>query len=146
MAGKKLKLSTPKTPQEAFEEAKKYFANAKEILSKSPIEWGIYKDSKYVKEASAMGYLAALKAVDGFLLKKGIPSDKLPTSLIEYEKALQKIPHNGKLMASMTAVYQNLHILGYYRGGIEVEMIKAGFKHAKNIIDILSKSILKDRG
>jgi hypothetical protein len=87
-----------------------------------------------------MGYLAALKAVDGFLLKKGIPSDKLPTSLIEYEKALQKtIPHDGKLFAAFTVVYQNLHIFGYYRGGIGVDMIKEGFKSAKTIIDTLSK-------
>jgi hypothetical protein len=42
-------------------------------------------------------------------------------------------------MAAMTAVYQNLHIFGYYRGGVEVEMIKAGFKYAKFIIDTLSK-------
>jgi hypothetical protein len=92
-----------------------------------------------VKEACGLGYLAPLRAIDGYLLATGTPWDKLPTSIIEVEKALQKIPRNGKLIAAMTIVYQNLHILGYYRGGIGVEMIKEGFKHAKFIIDRLSK-------
>jgi hypothetical protein len=34
-------------------------------------------------------------------------------------------------MTAMMLVYQNLHILDYYRGGVSVEMIKEGFKHAK---------------
>jgi hypothetical protein len=135
----KKRLVIPKTPEEAFKEAEKLYNNAKEILSKSPIEYGLYKDTKCVKEACGLCYLAPLKAIDGYLLSIGTPPDKLPTSIIEIEKALQKIPRNGKLMAAMTAVYQNLHILGYYRGGVEVEMIKAGFKHAKFIIDTLSK-------
>ncbi|MEW6103910.1 MAG: DUF5618 family protein [bacterium] len=135
---KKEKLTIPKTPEEAFEEAYKLYKNAKEILARSQIEYGIYKDAKCVKEACGLGYLAPLKAIDGYLLSIGAP-DKLPTSIIEIERALQKIPRNGKLMAAMTVVYQNLHILGYYRGGIGVEMIKEGFKSAKLIIDTLSK-------
>jgi hypothetical protein len=46
-------------------------------------------------------------------------------------------------MTAMTIAYQNLHILGYYRGGVDVEMIKSGFKHAKFIIERLSKVKLK---
>jgi len=133
----KRKLSIPKTPEEAFEEADKLYKNAKDVLSKIPIGYGLYKDAKRVKEACAICYLAPLKAIDGYLLSSGITPDKLPTSIIEIEKALQRIPHNGKLIASMTIVYQNLHIFGYYRGGIGVDMIKEGFRHAKVIIDTL---------
>lgn len=50
----------PESMQQALEEAVKYFHNAKEILKKSPIQFGIYTEPKYVKEAAAMGYLAAL--------------------------------------------------------------------------------------
>jgi hypothetical protein len=137
--GEKKRVSIPRRSGEAFREASEFSNNTKEILSRSPIEYGLYKDTKLVKEACGLCYLAPLKAIDGYLLSIGTPQDKLPTSIIEVEKALQKIPRNGKLMAAMTAVYQNLHIFGYYRGGVEVEMIKAGFKYAKFIIDTLSK-------
>jgi len=135
----KRKIAFPKNPESAFSNAKRYFTNAKETLAKSPIEYDRYKDEKYVKEASGMAYLAALQAIDGYLLSIGVSSDKLPTSITEYEKSLRKIPHNGKLMAAMATVYENLHILGYYRGGVGVGMIKEGFQKAKLIIDTLSK-------
>ena len=126
------------TSEEAFSEAQRYFENAKETLTKSIIEYDIYKDKKYVKEASAMGYLSALAAIDGWLLSRGKNPDELPTSIYEYEKAMKKIPHNGKLMSALIVVYENLHILGYYRGGVDVEMIKSGFSKAKLIINTLS--------
>ncbi|MEW6102295.1 MAG: DUF5618 family protein [bacterium] len=135
----KRKISFPKTPKEAFNEANRYFANAKETLLKTEIEYDRYKDRKYVKEASAMAYLAALSAIDGYLLSIDTPKDKLPTRIEEYEKALHKIPHNGKLISAMATVYENLHIFGYYRGGVGVNMIKEGFQKAKLIIDTLSK-------
>jgi len=134
----KRKVAFPKTPEEAFSNAKRYFENARETLLKSEIEYDRYKDGKYVKEASGMAYLAALSAIDRYLLSKGVPSDKLPASITEYEKSLQKIPHNGKLMAAMGTVYENLHIFGYYRGGVGVGMIKEGFQKARFIIDTLS--------
>ncbi|HAW50426.1 TPA: hypothetical protein DCX16_05720 [bacterium] len=140
------KKTFPKDPKEAFNQAKRYFANAKETLTKSPIEYGIYKDEKYVKEASAMGYLSALSTIDGYLLSINTPRDKLPTSIEEYTKALYKIPHNGKLMAAIKVVYENLHIFGYYRGGIDVNMIKSGFKSAKFIIDVLSQRTKNTEG
>ncbi len=133
------KKISPRTPEACFSEAKRYLANAKETLLKSEIEYDIYKDSKYVKEASAMAYLSALSAIDGWLLSFGKTEDKLPASITEYEKSLQKIPHNGKLKSALTVVYQNLHIFGYYRGGVDVDMIKSGFQKAKLIIDTLNK-------
>ncbi|MEW5767917.1 MAG: DUF5618 family protein [bacterium] len=128
-------------PEELFTEAKRYFKNAKETLSKTEIEYGRYKDKKYVKEASAMAYLSALSAIDGYLLSTGIAKDKLPTSIEEYTKSIKKIPHDGKLRAALNTAYENLHILGYYRGGVDIDMIKSGFQKAKLIIDTLSKGV-----
>jgi hypothetical protein len=133
-------VSSPTTAEEAFLQAERYYKNAKQTLKKSPIEYDIYKEEKYVKEASAMAYLSLLRAIDGYLLNKGKEPNKLPTSITEYIKTLQKIPHNGKLMSALTIGYQNLHILGYYRGGVNVDMIKAGFKAARSMIDTLSKT------
>lgn len=136
----KNKFRIPKSPKEAFEEAEQFYKNAKETLAKSPIEFGAYQKPKFVKEASAMAYLAALRAIDGYLLSKGIHSKNLPSSIVEYEQAVDKIPHNGKLAVSLEVAYQNLHIFGYYRGGIDIEMIKSGFNRARFIIDTLSKA------
>ena len=99
--------------EQVFKEARRYYANAKETLKKSPVKYGAYEDSKYVREASAMAYLAALRAFDGYLLKQGWRSDKLPASIDECFSAMQTIPRNGKLKNALTVVYQNLHLLAY---------------------------------
>ena len=128
----------PKTKEEAISEAKRFLRNAKEILSKTEIEYGrIYKDPKATREAAGIAYLAALLAIDGYLISKGVPRDKLPTSIEGYMDAVRKIPKNGKLMANLITAYQNLHILAYYRGGVGVEMIKEGLKSVEEIIKIL---------
>ncbi len=139
------KVLTLKTSDEAFAEAKAFCKNARETLRKSPIEFGAYKKPKYVKEASAMGYLAALRAIDGYLLSRGVPSKNLPTSIREYEEAIRKIPQNGRLAIALELAYENLHIFGYYRGGIDVEMIKSGFGKVRFIIDTLLKISNKKR-
>lgn len=46
---------------------------------------------------------------------------------------------NGKLMSYYNIVYQNLHLFGYYRNGVDVEMIKSGFSQAKDVINMLRK-------
>ncbi len=135
----KVTVKLARTPIDAISESKRYFKNAKEYLKKSPIEYGLYKDEKYVKEACGIGYLAVLRAIDAYLLSNGTQIGKLPTSIQEYEKELRKVPHNGKLMASMRSVYDILHISGYYRGVINVEVIKEGFKHAREVIDTFTK-------
>ena len=124
----------------SISEAYRYLANAKETLSKSPIEYGRYKDPKYVREAAGMAYLAALKAIDVYLISIGLERKVLPKSIDGYWNLIRKkIPLNGKLTASVNTVYENLHIFAYYRGGVGVEMVKEGFSNAKKIIDMLSK-------
>jgi hypothetical protein len=114
--------------------------NAKEILSKAEIEYGrIYKDPKITREAAGIAYLAALMAIDGYLLSMGVPPDKLPTSIQEYMNAVEKIPRNGKLMANLITAYQNLHIFAYYRGGVGVQMIKEGIKSVEEIIKTVTQ-------
>jgi hypothetical protein len=137
---KKRNRIVPKTKEEAISEAKRYLKNAKEILSKTEIEYGkIYKDPKATREAAGIAYLAALLAIDGYLISKGTPKDKLPTSIDGYMDAVRKIPRNGKLMANLITAHQNLHVFAYYRGGVNVDMIKAGIKSVEEIINILEK-------
>jgi hypothetical protein len=137
---KKRNRIVPKTKEEAISEAKRFLKNAKEILSKTEIEYGkIYKDPKATREAAGIAYLAALLAIDGYLISKGTPKDKLPTSIDGYMDVIRKIPRNGKLMANLITAYQNLHVFAYYRGGVNVDMIKAGLKSVEEIINVLEK-------
>ena len=65
-------------------ESIRYLENAREILSKSPVEENRYADIKYVQEACGTAYLAILRAVDEYLLKKGISKKELPQSVDDY--------------------------------------------------------------
>lgn len=121
-------------------EALRYLQNAKEILSKVPIEDDIYTDIKPIREACGTAYLAVLKAIDEYLIRKGLDKKKLPQSIDSYRNMLRKhlIVHNGKLLKSFEALYEELHIAGYYRGNLySVEMIKAALKDTKAFIEKL---------
>lgn len=119
-------------------EAIRYLNNAKELLSKSPIEGRIYTDVKYVKSACGVAYLAVLEAINEALLQKGYTRKELPKKVEEYEKALKKhiSVHNGKLQREFNMLYHGLHIAGYYRGDIfSVDALKDYLKAAKGFID-----------
>src|SRR4030042_3609035 len=121
-----------------MKEAMRYLQNAKEILRKAPIEDGRYADVKYVQEACGVGYLAVLKAIDEYLINKGLSKKELPESVDAYRKVLQKYleVHNGKLLREFEDVYDELHIAGYYRGMLHsVEVVKAALNTAKGFIE-----------
>lgn len=130
-----------------MKEPLRYLANAKELLNKSPIEGNRYADEKYVKSACGVAYLGVLKAVDEYLLGKGLTKKELPTDsrglsqkVEEYRKALQKYVsiHNGKLLKEFDDIYDELHIAGYYRGFLHsTDAIKAALKTAKDFIQKL---------
>ena len=121
-----------------MKEALRYLSNAKEILKKAPIEDNRYADVKYVQEACGTAYLAVLKIIDEYLLKKGLTKKELPRSTDAYRKALQKYlaVHDGKLLREFEALYEALHIAGYYRGNLYfVDMVKDAIKSAKTFIE-----------
>ncbi|MBI4689644.1 MAG: DUF5618 family protein [Nitrospirae bacterium] len=104
--------------------------------------WGIenlaYMDEKYVREACGTAYLAILKAIDEYLLARGLSKKELPKSVDDYRKALQKhlAVHNGKLTREFERLYGELHIAGYYRGLLlHVDIVKEAFKAAKVFIE-----------
>lgn len=119
-------------------EAIRYFNNAKEILNKAKIEDNRYSDIKYVQEACGTAYLAVLKAINEYLLKKVVLKKELPRSVEAYRKALQKylIIYNGKLLKEFDDLYHELHIAGYYAGDLRhVDTVKTIFKATKVFID-----------
>lgn len=121
-----------------MKEALRYLENAKEILSKSSIEDNIYTDIKYVKSACGVAYLGVLRAIDTYLVSKGLSKKELPKKVEEYEKALKKYlsPYDGKLLKQFDALYNELHIAGYYRGLLfHVNAVKDILKAAKDFIE-----------
>ncbi|MEW6669382.1 MAG: DUF5618 family protein [Thermodesulfobacteriota bacterium] len=123
-----------------MKESLRYLKNAKEILAKAPVEGKSYADVKYVQEACSTAYLAVLKAIDEYLLSRGLGEKELPESVDEYRKALRKhgAIHDGKLMREFEYLYDELHIAGYYRGRLHrVSTVKGAFNGAKEFIEKL---------
>ncbi|MEW6006872.1 MAG: DUF5618 family protein [bacterium] len=121
-----------------MKEGLRYLNNAKEILRNAPIEENNYTDVKYVQEACGTAYLAILKAINEYLLNKGLTKKELPKSYETYTKALRKhlSIHNGKLFKQFDYLYDELHIAGYYRGDLHnVNAVKAILKSAKDFIE-----------
>jgi len=121
-----------------MKEALRYWQNAKEILRKAPVEDGRYADIKHVQEACGTAYLAVLKAIDEYLLNKGLNRKELPKSVDAYRKVLKKYLniHNGKLLREFEGIYDELHIAGYYRGMLHsFEVVKAALNTAKGFIE-----------
>jgi hypothetical protein len=119
-------------------EALRYLENAKAILKTAAIEENTYTDGKPVQEACGTAYLAVLKAIDGYLLKKGVDEKELPQSVDGYRDMLRKylMIHNGRLLKEFDKLYKLLHIAGYYRGLLEdVPVVKDALKAAKLFIE-----------
>jgi len=136
---KKNKLE-PITSEEAFVEALRFLKNAKETIAKSPTRHNRYQDLKYVRKASGIAYLAALRAIDGYLLRCGIQINKLPKSYEEYWSAKEKyIPVNGRFDSAFVIVYENLHLFAELSNASSVVLVKAGFENCKKIIEMLEK-------
>ena len=122
-------------------ESLRYFENAKELLSKSPIEDDTYTDMKYVQKACGTAYLSVLKAIDEYLISKGVDPKDLPQSVDGYREAIKKYltPYDGKLTREFEKVYKALHIAGYYRGLLDdVNALKNYFKVVKGFIEKIS--------
>ena len=121
-----------------MKEAFRYLNNAKQVLKSAPVEDGTYTDIKPVREACGIAYLAILMAIDDHLLKRGMSKKELPRSVDAYRKALRRYlaVYDGKLLREFEALYEALHIAGYYRGNLYlVDMIKDALKAAKAFIE-----------
>ena len=119
-------------------ESLRYLENAKELLMKSPIEDDTYTDITCVQEGCATAYLAVLKAIDGYLIRKGVDTRDLPQSVYGYREMLRKYlsVHNGRITREFEKLYKLLHIAGCYRGLLDdVNVVKDAFKVAKKFIE-----------
>jgi hypothetical protein len=74
-------------------------------------------------------------ALDGYFMLKDMkkPSKKERKSIEFYQQHLAKL--DRKLLSILNDAYEILHLYGYYDGVRSVDVVKAGFKNAKAIIE-----------
>jgi tetratricopeptide (TPR) repeat protein len=119
-----------------YAEAMRYMDNAKETLQKAEKQDdGHYKDEKYVKSACGIAYLGVLRALDAWLVMKGIEfsSKKRQKSIEFYEYTIARL--DKKMLSNLKSAYGALHLAGYYHGATGIGTIKDGFDNAYEIID-----------
>ena len=136
-----------------FEEARRYVANAEEIIQKSKLdqETKLYRVKKYVRIAGDTlwkGCLIALDAVFGVRKGKGRPSIK------KYTEAVAK--RDQKLLQFVNTGYETMHLVMGYDGNKNKKVcdaglrsptpslttakscIRSGFAHNRTIVHLLS--------
>jgi len=117
-------------------EAMRYMSNAKETLQRAEKrDDGLYNDDKYVRTACGTAYLGVLRALEAWLVLKGveIPKKKKHATIEFFLFNVAKL--DKKLLDHLNSAYDILHLDGYYRGTKNVKMIEAGFDEAYYIID-----------
>lgn len=118
------------------EEARRYVANAMEIIEKSKYdpETRSYKDKKYVRIAGDTLWKGCLIALDALLqIQKG----KGRPSIEKYKEAAGK--RDRKLLQFINLGYETMHLVMGYDGNQEGKVCEAGFERANAIIDHCAK-------
>lgn len=115
-----------------IKEARRYVANAEEVIQKANYdpELKIYTDSKYVKMAGNTLWNGCLVALDAVL---GIRKGKARPSIEKYKEAASN--RDKKLLASIVAGYDTMHLYMGYDGTKNKKVCDAGFEKANAIID-----------
>jgi hypothetical protein len=120
-----------------YAEAIRYMDNAKETLKRAGKQDNnrFYKDEKYVKSACGIAHLGVLIALDAWLELKEIPDPgkKKRKSIGYYTDNIAKI--DNKILSTLKAEYDILHLNGYYDGVCLIKAIENGFDLAYEIIE-----------
>ena len=113
-------------------EAKRYLANAKDILREKALkDDGYYQDAKFVKMAGHTAYTGILVALDDLLGKKS----KGRKDVDWYKSHLSKM--DKKALNSFLTAYQILHLDMAYDGAKSAKLAATGLEEAEYIINWL---------
>lgn len=113
-------------------EARRYVANAKEIIMKSKLdpETNNYKDKKYVRIAGDTLWKACLIALDAAF---GVSDGKSRPSIEKYKEAAGK--RDRKLQTYVSTGYGILHLTMGYDGCKDKTVCDSGVEYANRIIN-----------
>jgi len=113
-------------------EAKRYLANAKDILREKALkDDGYYQDAKFIKMAGHTAYTGILVALDDLLGKKS----KNRKDVDWYKSHLSKM--DKKALNSFLTAYQILHLDMAYDGAKSAKLAATGLEEAEYIINWL---------
>lgn len=116
-----------------IKEARRYVANAKELLrNNTKVEGDKYDDEKYVRMAGDTawkGCLIALESVFSVKADKGEERVKINN----YKDAVSK--RDKKLLGLLIEGYNFLHLYMGYDGSSDTYIVKKGLNLAKELID-----------
>jgi hypothetical protein len=120
--------------RKGYAEAMRYIANAKDTLKLAGQNGRYYSDSKYVQTACGTAYVGVLLAIEYFFKLKKVPLPEIGKSIKYYREGLKDYQ---KIKDALDSAYDFLHVIGYYKGCLDSNLIKIGFASAKEIIDQL---------
>ena len=128
-------LEQQRLREKYYGEAVRYMNNAKECLKNAQKEGKYYHDQKYVRMACGTAYSGMLVALDGFLTLKGVklPGKKVRKSIEYYQENIAQL--DKKMLNTVNAAYNILHLYGYYDGINSATVVKEGFDEANRIIE-----------
>ncbi len=138
------------TAKEKLTYAKRFLKNAKVELKKAGIDLkvGIYRDLKYVTNASGTAYLAGLEVLKAILVKFRVIDEKdivkklrNVNAHIENLKKLNIGKDGDVLLNLFNEAYIILHVSGYYRELRDKKAIDSGFEKVEKIIEVVEKYV-----
>ncbi|MBI2889931.1 MAG: DUF5618 family protein [Nitrospirae bacterium] len=124
-----------------FDEAIRYYRNARELLGRSKINDNLYEDIKPVRESFGTAWLAIDMAVRAALKERGLTEKQMPRSWEDLRAATVKhlAVTNGRLVKLLNAAYNGVHLAGYYRGMLAyVPFAKEAMNLTRQVIETLS--------
>ena len=121
--------------EKAQAEAKRYLANADELLAKSGSKSGFYKDSKYVKAAGEMAWKGILMALDPLHPPVEYVSKKNRFARKSVQSYKSILGGAFPVVEQYNSAYSSLHIAMGYDGNTNVTNKKIGWQDAKNLIN-----------
>ncbi|MCS7085259.1 MAG: DUF5618 family protein [Bacteroidia bacterium] len=140
-------LNPTELRRQELEEAKALLQKSKtELANVSILENRIYEDPEAVSNAAESAYRACLKAVNAYLLHIGTDYARLPAEIYEYGVAIDRLNCRHRLIPMLTVAYQNLHLFGYHRKAVSVDLIKAGIRNAEDVLKLMEQLISKGDG
>ncbi|PGH39769.1 MAG: hypothetical protein CRN43_07090 [Candidatus Nephrothrix sp. EaCA] len=120
-------------------EALRCMEKARDILkNKAREEDGLYQSKRYVREACALAYLAALLAAEAYLVGKGRPIPKRRDkrgNIHDYKHELAGV--DEEMLTYLDAAWGSLHCGGYHEGVVVAKMIQAGMECADFLINAI---------
>lgn len=136
-----LRMGKPPRDSGSYDEAIRYYRNARGLLARCRVEDGFYADMKPVQEAFGTAWLAIDKAIKAALVERGISPKAMPRSWDGLREAVAKhlAVRNGKLMSVLNRAYLSVHLGGYYWGDMQTpEMGRSAMDIARRVIEVLS--------